>query len=114
MAQDVGQRLSRGSGDDADHQLSGAHSPGQLAANADEHLGLDREHDHVRVLDRTGVVLDRTDPVTADQLRTTFGPRVAGDDLIRRYLFGAQQPGNHRFGHDAGTHGCDGAIAQRH
>ena len=40
--------------------------PPQFATDADEHLRLDRQDDHVRVGDGSDVVLDRADAIAAD------------------------------------------------
>jgi hypothetical protein len=72
-----------------------------LPADSAQHLRLDREHHHVGLLDRAGVVLDRADAVRGDQLAAPVGAGMARDDPIRRNLLAAQQAGDHGLRHHA-------------
>ncbi len=114
VAQSVGQRLRAGAGDDADHELPLAQAAGQLASDPAQHLRLDRQHDDIGVFDRRRVLLDGTHTVRAHQLVAPLEARVAGDDLLGADELGAQQAGDHGFGHDARADGRDGAVGERH
>jgi hypothetical protein len=72
-----------------------------LAGDLAEHLGLDREQHDVGAVDRLDVAGDDPDPVLAGEMVAPLRTRVAGDDPRRVDKLAAEEPGDHRLGHDA-------------
>ena len=112
MAEKAGQSCRRGAGEDAQDELAATQVRTDLAPDPAEHLGLDPEQDDVGRLDRLDVRGDRPDRVVALQRLAPLGSRMAGDDLRRLDEPAAQQPGDHRFGHDAGADRRDRGLRQ--
>ena len=93
-------------------ELAGAQVGGDLAPDLRQRLRLDGQDDHVRALDRLRVGRDDPDPVRLLEGGAALRPRVAGHDLGGRDEVAAEQADDHGLGHDAGSHGGDGAVGE--
>ena len=83
-----------------------------LAPDAVQHLRLDPEHDHVRVAHRVEIVGDRADPVLALEGLAALLSGMAGDHAVWLDEGTAEQAGDHRLGHDAGTDRRDRRVRE--
>jgi len=84
----------------------------QLGPDPAEHLGLDREEDDVRTVDRLEIAGHGPDAVLALELLAAFEAGMAGRDLVRADELPAQEAGDHRLGHHPGADRGDPAIGQ--
>ena len=112
VAEQAGQGRGRRAGEDAQDELAAAEARPDLAPDLGQHLGLDAEEDDVRALDGLGVVGDRPDAVLALEMLAPLRARMAGDDLARLDQLAAEQPGDHRLGHDAGADRRDRGLGE--
>ena len=112
VAEDAGEGGRRGAGQDAQDELPAAQVRTDLAADPGQHLGLDPEEDDVGAFDGLGVVGDRADPVLACEVLTPLVARMAGDHLTGIDQLAAEQPGDHRLGHHAGTDRRDRGLRE--
>ena len=101
VTEDAGQGRRGRPGQDAEHELAAAQVRADLAPDPVEHLGLDAEQDDVRAADGLDVALDGPDAVLALEGFAPFDAWMRGDDLLGRDQLAAEQPGDHRLGHDA-------------
>jgi hypothetical protein len=102
----------RGPRDHRQDELAGVQMRLQLATDAGQHLGLDREQDDIGLLDRLGVPAHGPDPVQPAELLASLRARMAGHDPTRRHQLATEQPGDHRLGHHAGADGGDGPLRE--
>ena len=113
VAERPDQGLRGRAGEDRQDDLAASQPRPDLAPDAGQHLGLDREDDDIRVRNGLGIAGDRPDAVVAGELLPAFGTRVAGHDTIGLDELAAQQAGDHGLGHDPRSHRCDRCFGDR-
>jgi hypothetical protein len=112
VAEDPGQGHGRRAGEHAQDKLPMAETRPDLPSHLREHLGLDPEQDHVGTVDGFHVRGDGADAVLPLELLAPLGARVAGDDLAGLDEVAAEDAGDHRLGHHAGSDRRDRGLAQ--